>query len=375
MIMGYFATEVVIIPDRSSNMTLMLVIFVSLFGVMRPLRATAQATHTLDFIQITDPHLFDAGADQDTNKAALQWALSAVDWYGNHEAKASFLAFTGDCGLDCVQDPHSEPPPASCGKTALLHDAVDLMANYLDKVGLPIYFVPGNNDLVNESSCDIAHYRDFIGALQESLRTKGSKTTVMDLTNAPAPISGLRIVGLNSASFKNADKYDGKCITASKSNDTASSASNELQKFSNSLTHDAAGANLPALVFTHEPDIQDPFRMIPIWSAEISDVQAVKTWYESLCKNSVLAVFAGHLHSQDFNKYGSPIMTTGADCGNGRTIPTLIAPPISAKNQNPMAPEARGLLWVRIKLDDPYSVSVTPLWYARLLVGQPFPRN
>jgi predicted MPP superfamily phosphohydrolase len=325
------------------------------------LQSSAKSPEKIDFIQITDLHLFDAAEDAPSNQAALAWSLSVVRWYRDHHVNISFLAFTGDVGLNCVDDPRALPVE-HCLHKIPLSQAADVLATFLAPVGLPVYFVPGNNDLVREKACDIIRYRDFVTALNDRLRQKGSTTTAIDLTAKPQQISGLLLMGLNSASFKAQDNFMvDHCPEAAKSEPIAASAVEELSRFSE-LVRSRGSKSTPVLVFTHEPEIVDPFRMTLTWYLRADQL---REWHQLLCGDAITALFAGHFHAQNFRLYGSPIRTTSAECQAGTSASTWVAPPLAAKVQNPLAPEARGLLWVRVRLTQPYDVSVTPLWYTQ----------
>jgi predicted MPP superfamily phosphohydrolase len=321
-------------------------------------------TPIVNFIQITDLHLFDASDNDDatSNKSAFIWALSVVDWYNKHH-DIDFVVFTGDIGLDCVDDPESKSKILRCKTTSSFLEAVEIMSNYLQDVTLPVYFVPGNNDLVDEEPCDIGHYRRFVTALNVALKKKGSSTRVVDLEQVDLAEEKLPVwlLGLNSASFKDSSKYSGvPCQAGIGPAPIAASAKEELDRFIRLVKTARSLGDRPILVFTHEPEIVDPYRLLPIWDLKTNQLES---WHELLCNDTVTAVFAGHLHSQDFSLYGTALPRASTGCGSKSAAATWIAPPLAAKNQNPLAPLARGLLWVRVGSARPYQVSVTPLWY------------
>lgn len=322
----------------------------------------AKPPEGLDFIQITDLHLFDSETDRLSNEAALDWSLKAIEWYQNKGVLLRFVVFTGDLGLQCVVGPLDELPVTGCVKTTTLSQAADLLANKLIRLSIPVYFVPGNNDLVDEKACDIVRYRNFLRSLRERIKEKGFSLPVIDLTVAPQETSGWRVFGLNSASFKYpavSHYVKESCPRGYKSENVATSPEQELDLFVERVTSRTNNIKLPTLIFTHEPEIVDPFRLKVIWDLE---QKHLTKWHDLMCGDAIVGVFAGHLHSQNFNLYGTAFTTAG-NCKDAKSASTWVAPPLASKVQNPLARQARGLLWVRVGLTEPYQVSVTPLWY------------
>ncbi|MBV8281999.1 MAG: metallophosphoesterase, partial [Candidatus Eremiobacteraeota bacterium] len=381
------------------------------------------------FAQITDVHLFDAGykcsgsfveREYQENLNALRWSIGEINRHWNSGEKINFVVFTGDLGIvnlsggptgRAAPDPtlkcsQTSDPPGSYGPIAQMDftTAETLLANIFGNLprGIPVYFLPGNNDLTDEDPGTISRYDRFVAELRTLTHGR-----VVDLNNQSSTEQGYTLVGLNSAGFKPQTytdsafpgttvneaalvrtstvpaSADGKMFYCEElsDNDTGSRAAQKakvIQTFASAVSGPG-----PYLVFTHEPDLQDPYRNLDKTPATggscvyrstwLLTTSARTQWLASGLKNpKVLAIFAGHFHAADLSKYGGP-QTDGAvaaidKAANGGSAagvafgPQFVAPPLAIKLQWPVSPNtARGMMFV--SLDNAHvTAQVDPYW-------------
>jgi len=330
----------------------------------------AEGQRSLTFVQITDSHLFDSGKarpgqtpeDQKKNRVEIADSRMAWDWSMleiNRLASSgtvNFVVFTGDFGLEKVT---TDPAPHS-GCTAL-PSAVDEVARaFSNLIPSKIYLVRGTNDLNQEDPGDFARFDDFVRALAADERLKSKQ--IMNLTPGPGNdasdlMDGIRIVGLDSSSFKtsrnDAAKDDkDKCDyvvagTSAPVVDRNEYQLHELQRVEKVIQADAT----PEILFTHIPDLDDPFKVdnqsngstVAAWN--ISE-DARREWSLIIRDNRLIAVFAGHLHDANRSRYLPPYSWQAARGSRPPEVyeKTFLAPPLAAKFQLDRAPQARGLL-------------------------------
>ena len=240
-----------------------------------------------------------------------------------------------------------------------------------------MYFVPGNNDLAGEDPCDLGRYKDLVRDTAKAMSGNGPDLVDLTaLTVAESPQHGqYRLIGLNSASFKSPN--DTNCYKPSKADTTSTGQvatvtdpqvipgcpefeANRLQGL-----EDRALAKDTFLVFTHIPDLQDPYqRQKPTCASACTDAHKDRcdSWNrcfdwsrlrDNLGKPSVGAIFAGHFHDSDRQIYASRADTTSlpvlADPKRATAEKTWVTPPLSIKNQLDKSTTARGFLLVRIQ--------------------------
>ena len=178
-------------------------------------------------MQITDMHLFDEGKkrgskeeylrDQQDNRDALNWAIDQINSLIEHGRNLDFVVFTGDFGLELVRESESETPCSHVDdktfakyraqgwpRLVLMRDAANEVAHEFSRLEVStIYVLPGNNDLVGENPCDQNRYTKFVQAVIAAM--PNGRGQVVDLTNPASgkvDWNGLRVFGLNSATFK-----------------------------------------------------------------------------------------------------------------------------------------------------------------------------
>jgi hypothetical protein len=280
---------------------------------------------TVTFVQLTDAHLFDAGKrrpleagyqDYLDNRSSLEWAVHQINDLATRSRCVDFVAFTGDFGMEDVEPNEAAREVASFFRALVIKKIV---------------LVPGNNDLKDENPSDIGRFRAFVVQLAQLL--PGYEIT--DLTQMTKTVNGFRLVGLNSASFKN---DNGKLRAANRATQSAEMRRVEAQ----------VQSNQPTLIFTHIPNLEDPYRGEPnqtrnAWNLA-PEIQA--HWERIVNRGEVLAVFAGHFHDarrtvylQDYSwAEKKPTVVEGKK--------TWVAPPLAVKFQTEAKPQARGLLLV-----------------------------
>jgi hypothetical protein len=416
---------------------------------------------------MTDPHLFDAGGARHgegvqeealDNRAAFEWAILETNRLVLAEHRAiDFVVITGDFGLENVRLPQVGNTPAakSCecpkrrnGKegpteSVSLPDAAEETARHLEALLVRrVYLVPGNNDLCDENPHDLHRWAEFVLALRTALQRQEDahkkdlqasfpnlsigdvavrplelvdltytaerlykqkdphlvgwpgKTKLADEPPPPPEFAGIRLVGIDSAYFKPHDTrtiQDASLTESTKEMDFVSHRIQDLGSY---------------LVFTHIPDVQDPFQVPatkheePKKSNEPSSAagerrggetfkkpepdrasswkiseEARKEWHDRiLSRSDVIAVFAGHFHTSlrepfthDFSHLRNPPDDLVAE-------KMWVAPPLAVKYQHtvPQGKTARGILLVtvtsdggiRVAPEDTGEVKTTPIWYA-----------
>jgi 3',5'-cyclic AMP phosphodiesterase CpdA len=306
-------------------------------------RNSASYAQTVSFVQITDPHYFDAGkrllplAGHEEfldNRQALDWAVLQTNRLQAAGKCLDFVAITGDFGLETVD-------------LANIPAAAQEISKSLGTLAVHrLFLVPGNNDLKDEKPSDIPRFRAFVKALQVALPDH----EVVDLSQTTQIVNGIRVLGLDSASFKN---DGGKTRETNKSGQLT-----EVNRVAAEIT-----PNLPHVIFTHIPDLEDPYRGPTgkdIHAAWQVDEAVASKWSSILASKEVVAVFAGHFHDSRRLVYMQDYTwaTNRPDSVSGRK--TWIAPPIAAKAQQSESVQARGLSIAFVSGDG--SVSVSPIW-------------
>lgn len=354
---------------------------------------------SITFVQITDSHIFDSGKiragqsaeEQRKNAVEITDSRLAWDWSLleiNRLALArtvDFVVFTGDFGLEKVTT--DTKPPVGC---VALSSAVDDVARSFSSLLVNrIYVVRGNNDLDQEDPQDAGRFDDFIRVLTSDDRLKEKQ--ILNLTPALGKstaasdfLNGIRIVGLDSSSFKNDPPKDekakctynaGAAVTNTSRNDYQLG---ELKRVSNLVQTDAA----PAILFTHVPDLDDPFKVdnppktgtVAAWNIESG---ARDVWNRIISDKRLLAVFAGHLHDANRSRYLPPYSWQLARASRPSEVyeKTFLAPPLAAKFQMERTPQARGYLFATMTAQGIVRAEIR--WFGSnssyLIVAQPSP--
>lgn len=338
------------------------------------------------FVQLTDAHIFDDGWKEATagafriaadDREALTWAVAETNHLVAQGAHVDFVVFTGDIGLQNVEIPSAckaQPVQFEPGLPPIRFDsAVRELADQLRQLDVKrIYFVPGNNDLIDEQITDLPRYSCFINELQKQLLADPNPMIVatLELGNT-FMLNGVNFTGLDSSSFKKAANYQTACGGTPRARGgkgglphPKSCPQDQLTKLRRFLT---PSARAPLIIFTHVPDLIDPFTKRPAWSDFAPDLR--RDWEDEACQPNVIGIFAGHFHDSDRQYYGSPtgaqLLATSA-CVAAKT---WVAPPLAVKNQKDKTPQARGFMLATISLGGVVNAEVH--WFAPRDSSQP----
>jgi hypothetical protein len=320
----------------------------------------AEDKPALTFVQITDAHVFDDGWNQPADSgyksvgddwASLHWAIEQINGMVAVGEHIDFVIYTGDFGLSNVELRENcmvVPTKVDTrGLPSIKNEwAVRKIASELSTLTVnTVYFVPGNNDLSGEAVTDAARPKCFVKLVQSELASLTPPSSVHFTTLRAAnavSLNGFRLVGFNSGSFKDDANYKDDCPLAGEGCPDVEFAA--LQKAI------SATSSEPILLFTHIPDLVDPFRKHATW--KITD-QLRTEWKAAACDKRVTGIFAGHFHDSDRNLYGSitstiNLIVPGSECVAKKT---WVTPPLSIKNQIGKNPTARGLSLVKVFKD------------------------
>jgi len=320
-------------------------------------RGTAQSPpSTITFAQITDAHIFDEGWKQSVADAfrqaaddrdGLHFAIEKINSLVASGVNIDFVVFTGDLGLQNIELPHgfrchalpASPQPGL--PLFSLEAALSEAAAVFSQLAVQkVFIVPGNNDLIDEDIMDNGRYQCFVDALRVRLRALPQPVYLEKLeATSGIQINGIFLRGLNTASFKKLVNYARACSGKSASeNAKMLRGACPMPQMRALRVHTSAG---PEVLFTHVPDLVDPYRKTPSW--EITPAVR-KVWEDEVCGENMIAVFAGHFHDSNRGIYGTN--TRAADPAETRCVAdkTWVAPPVAVKNQLDKKVQARGFL-------------------------------
>jgi hypothetical protein len=372
--------------------------------------STGSVSEPVNFVQITDAHLFDGGKrratqelaqqEQQDNWKAFHWAVEETNRLSASGARIDFVVFTGDFGLEFVRRSSEKlcllprPKPSNPTSTDASNDqgntpstdqpppdeldavkkkgwitlfpfehAAAKVAGEFSHLHVPVvYIVPGNNDVVGEDPCDLQRYKDFVGLVGQAM--KGHAPRIVDLSaDQPVPeYHGFGLLGLNSASFKDPANYGQTCAKP----DTAGCPSREMARLQDIVLRKSSP--LLYLIFTHVPYLNDPYSRKKSWNDfPVDDLSA---WQKIATSSTVAAIFAGHFHDSRRSLYATLSDATGLSIEGGEAIAQKIwvAPPLAMKNQESASPSARGFLLVHVQRTggtdaSSASISVIPFWF------------
>jgi hypothetical protein len=315
------------------------IIFISLF-VCSTHVAYAQA---ITFVQMTDAHLFDSGKRKTLpearmafieNRAALDWAILETNKLQATGKCIDFVVFTGDFGLELLK-------PAELDSAA-----TDVARSFGASSVKTIFFVPGNNDLKDENPSDIGRYREFL----QKLRLLLPDFDLQDLAETSVIVRGIRILGLDSASFKN-------------SSEESKEANRPVQLQEMKRLAGEVKDKQPHIIFTHVPDLEDPFRGDSgekIQRAWNLDPGVMKIWKDILAREEIIGVFAGHFHDSRRIVYSKDFGWASHPPDRVTAAKTWVAPPLAIKFQENAESQSRGFTIVTVTAAG--RVTVTPRW-------------
>lgn len=209
---------------------------------------------------------------------------------------------------------------------------------------------------------DNPRFECFISQLQARLQSLPGQIHLEVLrADKAVNIAGIRLAGLNTASFKKAENYDDACKASPPRAAIASKTVcpiPQLQMLGGLLDRDGAG---PLLLFTHIPDLVDPFRKRPSWQINPT---IRNDWLRQATKQQLVGIFAGHFHSnrRDFYATNSGTRELFVDTRVGEK--TWVAPPLAGKNQRDGKPQARGFMLVDVDSSQgKFAVDAKAVWY------------
>lgn len=331
---------------------------------------TTAYPQSINFVQVTDPHLFDPGDEGVQNKAALAACVRALNDRMNEGADYKFAVITGDIGIenlvshivDSATKKREHEDAATTDRQ--LEDGATQLASILapSKIGL-WFFVVGNNDLFQENP-DLTDYNTFIAKLQsklQGLKIRDLSQNSSNLTDATFP--GFKLIGFNNASFKNNNDL---CRLWDNRTTQASYVNNVLDQIK------ASGRRV--LIFYHIPEVDDPYIVLNAdpktlaardntagactqrkdfadwfkgwqnsdsngyrYSSWFVHPDVVKAWKERVVRDrNVLGLFAGHLHDWRRDNY------------SGSLSKLYICPPLAVKLQSDKQAQARGFQEVTV---------------------------
>ena len=314
-------------------------------------RAVAQ----FEFVQITDPHLFDSrDLEHEENLKTFAASIEKTNSLIAEGADFPFAIVTGDWGVEAL----ARNPREADEK---LRSAANETAEMLGKSRIKEWLLlPGNNDLINENPLSLGEYRKFVQLIQGALRRRSTKVNVTDLTPyRHIPDSGIYLhngcafLGFNNASFKaNGRKKDMEQWTRDQIGEVGL-VEDRLLKALSANAKTLSGA----FIFYHIPEVDDPFRLqqwrenengpVRKWiedkGLKAGDRFAMSGWtvsdelrdyWDRIVENdSVKGLFTGHLHDGRRPTYADlnwieKSRYTSVDRGK-----LFICPPISVKRQ------------------------------------------
>jgi hypothetical protein len=366
------------------------------------------------FVQLTSPHLFDAGEGRHgkgieeealDNRAALHWVVLETNRLVLTEGRSiDFVVITGGFGLSNVTLPeqHAAPVrPCECPKrrsgqegpiaaVSLAEAATDVARTLSPLLVKRVLVVPGDNDLCDGHPDDLHRWAHFVhalrGALHQHERPGRTPPEIVDLTYSlerlygthadiralfaetgppgkitPLQVNGIDLVGLNSAYFK-----PQKSRAAQHASHAASV--DEMVRIRERIV---AGGSY--LIFTHAADMPDPQSALAAqtgappnptpWDVP-KDARTI--WNDQILKRSeVIGVFAGHFLTATRETYPSNFSTVKPPPSLTTATKTWLAPPLAIKDQFRLPPDrtARGLLLVSATTSGAVRVA-GPLWFA-----------
>jgi len=370
-------------------------ILVFVLGALLP---ACPAEDKLRFAQLSDLHLFDAGyncyepdatIEHITALDALRWSIKRIN-EENRTSKLDFLVITGDLGLanlvsaDGTPPPRAKPDGTGCNQNTAASDRygpvapekIEMAAVALACLLRPldvtaIYLVPGNNDVKEDAKLGIEDpfdrttYSLFVNALGKELpgRVRDLSGDAEVRPDAPSDVvRGYWLAGLDTASFKPSaverqgtvasDGLGGPCQDIDPASATAKAREDKLGE----LAARTDKATMKFLVFTHIPDVQDPFRKAKLDGDKVVctfpsswflNLKAQQSWNRILASQNLIGIFTGHFHTLQMDRYGGPFSPASAAPGTEvRNI--FIAPPLSMKNQWSAHYPRRGWMFVKI---------------------------
>lgn len=368
-----------------------------LFGLCLLLTCTTHAQ--VNFVQITDPHIFDdikEDGSQLDDKAALASFIDrmnqrVVEKSVEDGGKYDFVAVTGDLGIEQVIKGVVDETQRGNKINIAAVELASLIG--LSKIETWL-FVPGNNDLIEENPANIKYYYQFIKALKEAVKAAPNKIQIIDLCAeddssgqaAPAkkyfPLNNYAFIGFNDASFKNTDlnpdgspRYGVPPVLIHENFDAQMKNVAEVSRQLNEQDHQYV------YIFYHIPEIDDPY-LVPfneqqepiktrasytdlfgspyLYSSWFVKSDVRKEWNKIVANPKVKGLFAGHFHDNKRSTYQNFDWLHSRFYLSDTTRKLHVCPPLALKKQKGKEGQARG--FQEVYLDANGEVSTRTFW-------------
>ncbi len=338
----------------------------------------------VNFVQVTDAHMFDGKGQVQENEKALRWCVTKINARMDGGANYKFVVFTGDLGVEGLADISDQK-----AEQGAIHEASRQLAEIIKDSKVKRWlFLPGNNDLVDENPATIGVFHNFVKVLQ----AQASTMAVVDfcpMENDPS--SGIlaegtcRFIGFNNASFKSND---------SGTNAAAFEAS-QLKNLEEVRARLAAPGPRYAYIFYHIPEIDDPYYayLDPSKSEERKKLKnrankrgefgkefpfsawtvtpTVRTeWNRIVANDRVKGLFAGHFHSSKRSIYEGLGWIRSSNYPSGSLMKLRVCPPVASKNQENDSIQARGFQEISIDSDSG-EIKSKIFWYEKSSSAHP----
>jgi hypothetical protein len=306
-----------------------------LLGLLAGVQLAAQS---VTFAQLNDLALMKSLRKQTPSEwleaqYALVWAVDGINRSVRNGKKVDFIVITGGFGL-------RQGDPAS------VTQLVPELARALDAALVPaVYVLPGEDDGDAAGGIGKKSYEDFVARLTQAIPDR----QVLDLATESPTVSGIKILGLNNASF---------------GNDAGRLAeSNRLAQRREIERSRQAASDHPSIVFAAIPDLDDPTLLKqgePAASSWHLDGMVRLAWNSLLGQSNILAVFSGHLHSSTRAVYSRDYSWPLIRPGPIAALKTWVCPPLAVPFHG-TEPLLRGF-WIATVTRDG-KVSVATNWF------------
>src|SRR5215213_5860901 len=345
-------------PHRQLSLFALLVFFILL---------NSDAHAQIQFVQISDPHLFDdisAVADnRSTNKTAFISSIEEINRrIIENKAQYRFVVLTGDLGLENL---------VTGARTG---DEIETLRNSAAEFASLLVlsrvhhwlFVPGNNDLVKENPETIKHYHVFIDAVKQATKKIISDFEIQDL----CPQGDAGADRSKSDFFKIDSKQGSRLIDANAGIQEEYVKQVRAHLDNNDFSY--------VYIFYHIPAIDDP-NLLPnadavkaryafkdrtggsfFRSAWFVKSTVRMAWHSVVMHHKVRGLFAGHFHDSRKQTYQTFSWLT-PDYLPEEVEKLHVCPPLASKYQNGKPEQARG--FQEVYLDEEGKVSARIVWF------------
>jgi hypothetical protein len=371
-----------------------------LFGLYIFLSSSAHAQ--VNFVQITDPHIFDDSNEEDGSRLDDKAALASfVEKINQRVAEKSaengspydFVVVTGDLGIEQLLKGVDERERGNKLRAAAVELASMIGLSKVEKW----LFVPGNNDLLDENPINIRYYNEFIEALREAVKGAENKIDITDLcaedNSETGGQSGLAkkkffqirnyaFIGFNDASFMNSDRNpDGSARVGGPAVRISENFDVQMKNVAE-VSRQLDNKDIKyAYIFYHIPEIDDPSFVTLndeqeplktryanrnligspyVYSAWFVKSEVREEWNKVVTNPKVMGLFAGHFHDYKRSTYQS-LQWLRTPFYLSDTITKLhVCPPLALKKQKGKEGQARGFQEVYVNKDG--KVSARLFW-------------